>query len=183
VSVELALAVAGCVAALSLLVAVLALTRVHALGREVEELREVALVPPSRAPADELRAPGADTGRAAASGTTSGTADQPAAGDGDQPEPYVITRLGEHGVEADAAHMEPRTFVDILAKESLVKSAGLAHGLRRALDPATRHRIRFEMRREVKRSKRDRKAEMKQAWREYQARQRAEVRLDEGDVA
>ena len=54
-----------------------------------------------------------------------------------------------------------------------------AAGLRRALAPEVRNRIRFEMKREVKRSRKQRKADMKQARREWEARQRAAIPASE----
>jgi len=59
-----------------------------------------------------------------------------------------------------------------------VKAAGWTHGLRRALAPETRNRIRFEVRQETRRAGRERRAEMKQALREFRARERAAVRDD-----
>jgi hypothetical protein len=55
----------------------------------------------------------------------------------------------------------------------VVKAASWTHGVRRALAPETRNRIRFEVRRETKRAGRERRAEMKQALREFRARERA----------
>jgi hypothetical protein len=95
---------------------------------------------------------------------------------------YVITRLGE---EAPIERGEPTPmvpgplFADLVLRESVVQAASLASGLRRALAPETRHRIRFEMKREVKRARKQRRADLRQARREWEARQRAEVRLDE----
>ena len=57
-------------------------------------------------------------------------------------------------------------FADIVAREGLVRAAGVAHGLRRALAPASRNRIRFEMRRELRRARKQRKREMRAAWRD-----------------
>ena len=53
------------------------------------------------------------------------------------------------------------------------QAASFAAGLRRALDPAHLNRIRFEMRRELKRARKQRRADARQARREYEARQRA----------
>jgi hypothetical protein len=50
----------------------------------------------------------------------------------------------------------------VAVTESVVKVAALAHGVRRALSPQSRNRIRFEMRREVKRSRRERRRSAKQ---------------------
>ncbi len=60
-----------------------------------------------------------------------------------------------------------------MLRETVVKAASLAHGVRRALDPETRNRIRFEMKREVKRARKQRRADTRQARREWEARQRA----------
>jgi hypothetical protein len=53
--------------------------------------------------------------------------------------------------------------------EPLVRAAALGHGLRRALSAESRNRIRFAMRREVRRSRKQRKQEMKEAWRRVRA--------------
>jgi hypothetical protein len=95
---------------------------------------------------------------------------------------YVITRLGD---EPSVEPQEPAPtvpgplFADLVLRESVVQAASLASGLRRALAPETRNRIRFEMKREVKRARKQRRADLRQARREWEDRQRAEVRLDE----
>ena len=94
---------------------------------------------------------------------------------------YVITHVGE-GPEApsaaqdgqDAPTVPAPLFADLVLRESAVQAASLAHGLRRALAPETRHRIRFEMRREVKRARKQRRADLRAARREWQARGRAD---------
>lgn len=86
---------------------------------------------------------------------------------------YVITELGE---PAEATPTVPApVFVDIVLRESVIRTASLAAGLRRALAPEVRHRIRFEMKREVKRARKQRKVDIKQARREWEARQRERV--------
>lgn len=94
---------------------------------------------------------------------------------------YVITRLGDEASEpSEPAPMVPGPlFADLVLRESVVQAASLASGLRRALAPETRNRIRFEMKREVKRARKQRRANLRQARREWEARQRAEVREDE----
>jgi len=90
-------------------------------------------------------------------------------------EEFVITDIGSPEVEALATpptRIEGRLFADIVLRESLVKAASLGYGVRRALAPETRNRIRFEMRRKVKRSRRQRRAELKEIRRTHQARQR-----------
>jgi hypothetical protein len=106
---------------------------------------------------------------------------------------YVITHMGDDPPDSAAppvvGGVDGRLFADIVARESAIKALGLAHGLRRALAPEVRNRIRFEMRREVQRSRRQRRAELKTALREFRARERAELaedqdeRRDEGDAA
>ena len=89
---------------------------------------------------------------------------------------YTITALGERrptGPLAMVPTVPGPQFVDILLRESLIRTASIAAGLRRALAPEVRNRIRFEMKREVKRSRKQRKTDMKQARREWEARQRA----------
>lgn len=74
-------------------------------------------------------------------------------------------------------------FADIVLRETVVQAAALAAGLRRALSPESRNRIRFEMRREVKRARKQRRADLREARREWEARQRARVDLDEDSAA
>jgi type II secretory pathway pseudopilin PulG len=94
---------------------------------------------------------------------------------------FVITHLGEVGADGaeDRVPVPVRltapAFADAVVRETVVQTASLVQGVRRALAPETRNRIRFEMRREIKRSRKDRKAEVKEALREYRARHRAEV--------
>jgi hypothetical protein len=64
-------------------------------------------------------------------------------------------------------------FADIVLRETVVKAASLAHGVRRGLAPATRNRIRFEMKQEVRRARKQRRADLKAAQRDLHARQRA----------
>jgi len=109
----------------------------------------------------------------------------------DVPEPvvrteheYVITHLGElepAPAQAPApVRLAPPAFADAVLRETVVQAASLVQGVRRALAPETRNRIRFEMKRELKRSRKDRKVEAKEALREYRARHRAQVPQREG---
>lgn len=92
---------------------------------------------------------------------------------------YVITELGQRRSVGGPLALVPTVpgppIVDAMLRESLIRTASLAAGLRRALAPEVRNRIRFEMKREVKRSRKQRKSDMKQAHREWQARQRAAI--------
>lgn len=105
-----------------------------------------------------------------------------------EPEEYVITSLGDqHEVAArgsstrgsaePAERIDGRLFVDIVARETVVKAAALGHGVRRALAPEVRNRIRFEMKREVKRSRKARKDEYRRVRDEIRARERAGQRV------
>jgi hypothetical protein len=86
---------------------------------------------------------------------------------------FVITHLGEEEPEpAEPARIETALFADLVLRESVVKAASLAHGVRRALAPETRNRIRFEMRREVRRARKQRRADTRRARREWEARRR-----------
>lgn len=89
---------------------------------------------------------------------------------------YVITGLGSEEVDGEAAPALPApVFTDMVLRESVVQLAALAAGLRRALAPEARHRIRFEMGREVKRARKQRRADLREARREWEARQRSTV--------
>jgi hypothetical protein len=97
---------------------------------------------------------------------------------------FVITSLAT-AVDGDpredegpVSTVEARLFGDIVLRETVVQAASLVHGVRRALSPETRNRIRFEMKREVKRSRKQRRADLREARREWEARQRADVQLE-----
>jgi hypothetical protein len=106
---------------------------------------------------------------------------------------YVITHVGDHEpddpVPPVVGRIDGKLFADIVARESAIKAVGLAHGLRRALAPEVRNRIRFEMKREVLRARKQRRTDLKAALREFRARERADLegnqdsRRDEGDAA
>lgn len=92
---------------------------------------------------------------------------------------FVITNVGEPDAVDPAEHQVPvardidgRLFADIVARETVVKAASWSHGLRRALSAESRNRIRFQVRQETRQAGRERKAELKQALREYRARER-----------
>jgi hypothetical protein len=100
---------------------------------------------------------------------------------------FVITRVGEASVEEPSSGSAPTVaapvFADLVLKETVVQTASLFHGLRRALSPETRNRIRFHMRQEVKRSRKQRRAELREVRREWAARQRAAMAAEEGSAA
>lgn len=134
-------------------VAVLALVGVVvlAVSLRAERRRHEALVARYR---DELAALRA-TPRAAAQPVATATVAE-----------FLITDAG--GPEAPAT-VDERLVLSATLGEPLVKAAAFGHGLRRALSPRSLNRIRFEMRREVRRSRKQRRREMKQAWRDLRA--------------
>jgi hypothetical protein len=121
---------------------------------------------------------------ASAPSSTSGDAGAPSSTSGDASAPsstndYVITRLGNEPDDEPAPVLETKLFADVVLREAVVKAASLAYGVRRGLSPANRNRIWFEMRREVKRARKERKAEEREAIREYRARRRNAVQESE----
>lgn len=155
------LAAAGAVALAALVLALLGLRRARRAESLAAALAErVALLDPSVATGAPL----------------------PVAVDTDA---YVITRIDDatdHDEHAPVAvPIDGRLFADIVARETVVKAASWTAGLRRALAPETRNRIRFHVRQETRRAGRERRSETKQALREFRARERAAV--DREDVA
>jgi hypothetical protein len=102
---------------------------------------------------------------------------------------YVITDLGlpDPGFETGAERppqptmqrIDGKLFADLVLRETVVKAASLTHGVRRALSPEVVWRVRGEVRRELKRVRKQRKADLKVARLEWEARQREGI----GDVA
>ncbi len=92
---------------------------------------------------------------------------------------YVITQVGEPVVEEPVPSVPGPVFADLLLKETVVQTASLFHGVRRALSPETRNRIRFHMRQEVKRSRKQRRTELREVRREWAARQRAAMAAED----
>ena len=93
-------------------------------------------------------------------------------------ESYVITGVGAAEASRPAApdaRIEGRLFADLVLRESVVQGAALAHGVRRALSAETRNRIRFEMGREIKRARKERRTELREVRRRLRAEQRAGV--------
>jgi hypothetical protein len=91
------------------------------------------------------------------------------------PAEFLITDAGVEAAPTDEAGpgVPDRVVLSATLGEPLVKAVALAHGVRRALAPESRNRIRFAMRQEVRRSRRQRRREMKEAWRRMRAAERA----------
>jgi hypothetical protein len=94
------------------------------------------------------------------------------------PVEFVITDLGREQPPVEPVHLDGPAFADIVLKETVVKAASFAHGVRRGLAPATRNRIRFEMKQEVRRARKQRRADLRAAQRDLHARQRAAMAAD-----
>ncbi len=144
---------------------------VRSLRRRVEEQAEVdratTLALRKRLAGLEERLERSPSPRSSPSSTTDEI--DPSGGRAD----YVITRMGEErDHEGAPPSLPPSLFADLVLREGVVRAAGLAAGLRHALAPETRNRIRFAMRQEVKRSRKQRRAEVRLARREWQERQR-----------
>ncbi|MGI8522549.1 MAG: hypothetical protein ACR2K3_04455 [Nocardioides sp.] len=86
---------------------------------------------------------------------------------------YLITGLGTPDPERPVADIDSRLFADLVLRETVVRAASLVHGVRRGLAPETRNRIRFEMKREVRRSRKQRRADLREAQQLLRERARA----------
>jgi hypothetical protein len=164
------LLVATAAVAVLLAVAVLALTWARAERRRLlEELHA------SRSAVSQLR------GRVE---ELSGRLEPVPAGAGVEPSAgFVITSLARGGGvdgRAERAGSSPspglavvalpaRDFATVALTESVLRVVSLTHGVRRALSAENRNRIRFEVAREVRRSRRQRRRDLKEARRHLRA--------------
>jgi hypothetical protein len=155
----------GCLLTVSVLAAwvVRARRRADAALVETDALREELAV---------LRAARGVPG--AADPTGSGPMHESADGVVPEAAAYLITDAGDRpeGPAAPATRIDGRLFADLVLRESVVKAAALAHGVRRAAAPEVRNRIRLEMRREVKRARKQRRADLRRARQHLHAQQR-----------
>jgi hypothetical protein len=83
---------------------------------------------------------------------------------------YVIT---DAGAPEPQIRVPDRLVLSATVGEPLVKALAFGHGVRRALSAESRNRIWFEMRREVRRARKQRRRETKEAWRRMQAEERS----------
>jgi hypothetical protein len=89
-----------------------------------------------------------------------------------QPQEFVITTAGRPEDKLDQPGQEPlsaRQFASIAVGESLVTLVSFGYGVRRALSAENRNRIAFEMRREVRRARKQRRRDLKEAKRYLRA--------------
>ena len=82
---------------------------------------------------------------------------------------YLIT---DAGIERAEPNVPDRVVLSTAFGEPLVKVVALGHGVARALSPESRNRIWFEMRREVRRARKQRRRDMKQAYRQMRDEER-----------
>lgn len=92
------------------------------------------------------------------------------------PQEFVITTAGSPDVPTESApaplvrqELSARQFASVALGESLVTIASFGYGVRRALSPENRNRIAFEMRREVRRARKQRRRDLKEAKRHLRA--------------
>lgn len=100
----------------------------------------------------------------------------------DEPE-FVITTAGSRPADEVEVSAPPavdaRQFASVAVGESLVRLVSLGYGVRRALSAENRNRIAFEVRREVRRSRKDRRREL----RDLRRRLREEPGQEQEDAA
>jgi len=88
---------------------------------------------------------------------------------------FVITSLADElAAPADEDSRPPAdlsgpAFASLAARESLIRVVSLGHGVRRALSAESRNRIRFEVGREIRRARKLRRRELKEARRHLRA--------------
>jgi hypothetical protein len=82
------------------------------------------------------------------------------------PAEFVITDVGAPRPDPVPAVQQPMSsgqFVSVALGESLVRIFSFGYGVRRALSAENRNRIAFEVRREVRRSRKQRRRDLKEA--------------------
>lgn len=88
---------------------------------------------------------------------------------GDARTEYLITTAGTH----EQPTVADKVVLSATVGEPLVKAVAFGYGVRRALAAQTRNRIAFEMRREVKRARKQRKRDLRAAQRTDREGQRS----------
>ena len=167
------------VAAVAVVLAVLVAVALRASRRERRRL--ATQVDAAHADVDALRAQVEELSR-----RLTGTE---AAGSVREAHEFVITSLPDGSLRGTLAApdddpvpagppLSAGQFASVALGESLVRVLSLGYGVRRALSSENRNRIRFEMRREVKRSRRQRRRDLKEAKRLRRADQRDELAED-----
>ena len=81
-------------------------------------------------------------------------------------EALVPTPLGSDEDPEPVERVDREMFWDLLLRESVVRAAAVGHGVRAVLDARARNRIRFEVRQEIKRARKQRKSDERAAVRQ-----------------
>ncbi len=81
---------------------------------------------------------------------------------------YLITSVGREQ-EPETPPVSAQRFVSVAAGESLVRLLSLGYGVRRALSAESRNRIGFQMRQQVKATRKRRRRDLRQARRTMRA--------------
>lgn len=80
---------------------------------------------------------------------------------------YLITSVGQpgnlDGAEVATGPVSAQRFASLAVGESLLRLLSLGYGVRRALSAESRNRIRFQMRQQVKASRRQRRRDLREA--------------------
>jgi hypothetical protein len=120
-------------------------------GRRTEA-REQAALASARADVEELRARLEELSSQLAASQEEASAVPPK-------DEYLITTVGARSDESsgELSQVPDRAVLSVTLGEPLVKVAAFGFGLRRALSAESRNRITFEMRREVKRARKERR--------------------------
>lgn len=104
-----------------------------------------------------------------------GRAPAPAAGPA-----FVITDAGREVLPEAVPMVADRLVLSAAVGEPLVKAVAFGHGVRRALSAESRHRIRFAMRQETRRARKQRRREMREVWLAHKRAGRAGAAPDAG---
>ncbi|MEO7745657.1 MAG: hypothetical protein ABIV05_05465 [Actinomycetota bacterium] len=101
---------------------------------------------------------------------------------------FLITDAGEVLAADQLTAVPDRLVLSTALGNPLLKTVALGHGVRHALRAESRSRIVSAVRRETRRARKERRREMRVAWREYRARQQGDVDLlgaseEQGDAA
>ena len=169
-------------AAVTLALVVLLLLTTRARRRTREELRAArAAIEALRTQVDQLAQRSAGAERAhdpADAATGSGSHEFVITSLRDTGEPALVVPDDDPRGAAVVRQLTVPEFASVAVGESLVKIVSFGHGLRQALSAENRNRIRFEVRREVKRARRQRRRDLKAARRHLRAQQSGGDRTD-----
>ncbi len=138
--------------AAALLLVLVGITLALLLGARRADAREQAALASARADVEELRAQLEELSSQLAESQEEASAVPPKG-------EYLITTVAAPNGEpaGELSQVPDRAVLSVTLGEPLVKLAAFGFGLRRALSAESRNRIAFEMRREVKRARKERR--------------------------